>query len=233
MPTSADVAADVAARLVTRLVDIQVVRPDPVGGAHRRRPSASTCCRRINSSPSRGSVDWRRVEIYWGDERFVPADSRRPEREAGQGGPAGRGRRWTRRWCTRWPPSDGEFGADLDAAAAAYGRLVDRRDEPFDVTLLGLGPDGHVASIFPEHPAVYDDRTVVAVRNSPKPPPTRISLSLPTIRTSHEVWVVTAGAGKAGAVAMAFGAAGEMAVPAVGAVGTVRTLVADRPGRRL
>jgi len=222
LPTAADVAADVAARLVTRLVDIQASGRIPAvvltGGT-----IGIDLLRRIKTSPSRDSVDWRRVEIYWGDERFVPAAS--PERNEAQArdalldsvelNPA---------LVHPMAASDGAFGADLDAAASAYADLVDRRDEPFDVTLLGLGPDGHVASIFPEHPGVYDDRTALPVRHSPKLPPSRISLSLPTIRTSHEVWVVTAGTEKSGAVAMAFGGAGEVAVPAVGAVGTVRTL---------
>src|SRR6185312_1036616 len=109
--------------------------------------------------------------------------------------------------------SDGPFGADVDAAAEAYARVIDRRTG-FDVLMLGMGPEGHVASIFPESPAVYEDRTVVAVRNCPKPPPTRISLTLPTIRTAQEVWLVTAGAGKAAAVAMALDGAGEVALPA-------------------
>ena len=119
--------------------------------------------------------------------------------------------------------SDGEFGDDVDAAAAAYGDIVDGRDG-LDLVMLGMGDEGHVASIFPESPAVYDTRPVVAVRNCPKPPPTRISLTLPTIRRANEVWIITAAASKAGAVAMALGGAGEVALPAAGATGRSRTL---------
>ena len=98
--------------------------------------------------------------------------------------------------------------------------------------MLGMGPEGHVASIFPESPAVYDDRSVVAVRNCPKPPPTRISLTLPTIRTAPGGLDRHRGRGKAGAVAMAFGGAGEVALPAAGAVGAARTLwLLDRDRR--
>ena len=90
--------------------------------------------------------------------------------------------------------------------------------------MLGMGGEGHVASIFPESPAVYDTRPVVAVRNCPKPPPTRVSLTLPTIREATEVWIITSGQAKAGAVALALGGAGEVAVPAAGATGRTRTL---------
>jgi 6-phosphogluconolactonase len=72
---------------------------------------------------------------------------------------------------------------------------------------------------------VYEtERTVVAVRNCPKPPPTRISLTLPAIRRAREVWLMTTGTGKAAAVAMALGGAGEVQVPAAGARGQRRTL---------
>ena len=85
--------------------------------------------------------------------------------------------------------------------------------------LLGVGPDGHVASLFPEQPALYDDRAVVAVHGAPKPPPTRVSLTLPTIALADEVWLVVAGADKAPAVRMALGGAGEVQIPAAGARG--------------
>ncbi len=221
LPTASDVAAEVAGRLVTKLVDLQAAGRIPsvvlTGGTLGIELLA-----KIRSSPSCASVDWRRVEFFWGDERFVAADSDdRNEKQARQA------------LLDHIPvdpelvhpmaASDGPFGDDVDAGAAAYAELVDAKG-PFDITLLGLGPDGHVASIFPEHPGVYDRRTAIAVRNSPKPPPIRISLTLPTIRNSVEVWVITGGSSKADAVAMALDGAGEVAIPAVGAVGTVRTL---------
>ena len=176
----------------------------------------------ITALPARDEVDWARVEFFWGDERFVPADD--PERNDLQArealldsvsvDPA---------LVHPMAASDGEFGADVDAAAAAYAAIVG--DQPsFDVVMLGIGPEGHVASIFPDSPAVHDDRVVVAVRDCPKPPPTRISMTLPTIRGATEVWIVTAGEGKAQAVATALGGAGEVSLPAAGAVGTSRTL---------
>ena len=176
----------------------------------------------IASLPARDEVDWSRVEFFWGDERFVAADD--PERNDLQARealldslPVDPAR------VHPMAASDGEFGSDVEAAAAAYAEIIGA-EPSFDVVMLGIGPEGHVASIFPDSPAVHDDRTVVAVRDCPKPPPTRISLTLPTIRTAAEVWVVTAGQGKAQAVATALAGAGEVSLPAAGAVGTSRTL---------
>jgi 6-phosphogluconolactonase len=92
------------------------------------------------------------------------------------------------------------------------------------VLLLGVGPDGHVASLFPGTPGLYDERVVVPVRGAPKPPPTRLSLSLQAINAAREVWLVTAGEEKAAAVRMALSGAGPTAIPAAGAKGRSRTL---------
>jgi len=81
-----------------------------------------------------------------------------------------------------------------------------------------------VASLFPAMPALYDDRSVVAVRGAPKPPPTRLTLTLPSIRSAREVWVLAAGAEKAGAVRLALSDVGPVQVPAAGARGRQRTL---------
>jgi 6-phosphogluconolactonase len=130
-------------------------------------------------------------------------------------------------------PSDGKFGDDPDAAAEAYAAVLAAAARPeddvpvpsFDVLLLGVGEEGHVASIFPDSPAVHEtERTVVAVRNCPKPPPTRISLTLPAIRAAQEVWLMTTGDSKAAAVAMALTGASEVQLPAAGARGKRRTL---------
>lgn len=214
-------AATTAARLVTRLVDLQSAGRVPAIALTGGGVGIATL-QQVAAAPARDAVDWRRLDIYWGDERFVPADDdERNEKQAREAlldhvdlDPAR---------VHPMAPSDGEFGDDVDAAAQAYAALLAGRDG-FDVVMLGMGPEGHVASVFPESPAVYDDRTVVAVRNCPKPPPTRVSLTLPTIRTAAEVWLMVAGQGKAGAVAMALGGAGEVAVPAAGAVGISRTL---------
>jgi 6-phosphogluconolactonase len=90
--------------------------------------------------------------------------------------------------------------------------------------MLGIGPEGHVASLFPGMPAVYDNRPVVAVRGSPKPPPTRISFTFPTIGAAREVWILASGAEKSGAIALALSGAGPVQLPAAGARGRQRTL---------
>ena len=94
----------------------------------------------------------------------------------------------------------------------------------FDVLLLGVGEDGHVASVFPEHPVAYETRPVSAVRGSPKPPPVRLTLTLPAINTAEEVWLIAAGTGKSSAVRMALSGAGPVQVPAAGVHGVDRTL---------
>ncbi|MFD0803923.1 6-phosphogluconolactonase [Streptomonospora algeriensis] len=95
----------------------------------------------------------------------------------------------------------------------------------FDVCLLGLGPDAHVASLFPDQPALYEEeRAVVSVHDAPKPPPTRISLTFRAIRAAREVWILASGEGKADAVRLALSGAGPTQVPAAGAYGRSRTL---------
>ena len=84
----------------------------------------------------------------------------------------------------------------------------------FDLCLLGLGPDGHVASLFPRHPSADATGAVIAVRNSPKPPPERISLTLPVLNRSGAVWFLVSGEDKADAVAKALVRNGSEPVPA-------------------
>jgi 6-phosphogluconolactonase len=92
------------------------------------------------------------------------------------------------------------------------------------VLLLGMGPEGHVASIFPESPAVRDERSVFAVRDCPKPPPTRISLGFGAINTAEEVWLLVSGEGKAEAVARALDGDEEpVRLPAAGVHGVRAT----------
>ncbi|HVV13105.1 6-phosphogluconolactonase [Amycolatopsis sp.] len=224
-------AAAVAARLVTRLVDLQAAK----GSASLVLTGGSTgiaVLEELRAAPARDAVDWSRLDLYWGDERFVPADDdERNEKQARAAlldhVPVDPKR------VHAMAASDGEFGDDVDAAAAAYARVLadnalpeDHGDVPsFDITLLGLGGEGHTASVFPESPAVYEtERSVVAVRNCPKPPPTRVSLTLPAIRRSHDVWLLTTGEAKADAVAMALSGAGEVQLPVAGARGRRRTL---------
>jgi 6-phosphogluconolactonase len=224
-------AAAAAARLVTRIVDVQAAKGSAsvvlTGGG-----TGIAILKELRESSARDAIDWSRLDVYWGDERFVPADSdERNEKQAREAlldhVPLDPKR------VHAMAPSDGEFGDDVDAAAAAYAEVLaanahpeDHGDVPsFDIMLLGLGGEGHTASIFPESPAVYEkERSVVAVRNCPKPPPTRISLTLPAIRRARDVWLVTGGDAKADAVALALAGAGEVQIPVAGARGDRRTL---------
>ncbi|MDZ4268107.1 MAG: 6-phosphogluconolactonase [Mycobacterium sp.] len=173
-------------------------------------------------------VDWQKVHVYWGDERFVPHDDdERNDKQA----------REALLDHVEIPEvnvhamaaTDGEFGDDLDAAAAGYAELLtatlDAPEPEFDVHLLGMGPEGHINSLFPDTPAVREsERLVVGVTDSPKPPPRRITLTLPAVARSREVWLVVSGAGKAEAVAAAINGAAPVDVPAAGAVGREATV---------
>jgi 6-phosphogluconolactonase len=177
----------------------------------------------LAAAPARERIDWTAVDVWWGDERFVPADDReRNEKQARDalldqvGVPDER--------VHAMPPSDGDFAEPEDAAAWYAGELAaaapSGQDLPrFDVLLLGIGPEGHVASIFPESPAATDDRPVFAVRNCPKPPPTRVSLGFSAINTAEEVWLLVSGAAKASAVARALAGADAVELPAAGVHG--------------
>jgi len=175
-------------------------------------------------------IDWHCVQLFFGDDRFVPADD--AERNDKQAREALLGRiDIPAANVHAMPASDGRCGDDLDAAALAYQQVLAASAEPgrpapdFDVHLLGMGAEGHVNSLFPDTPAVRETtRLVVGVPDSPKPPPRRITLTLPAVRRSRQVWLVVSGAAKAEAVAAAVGGADPVAVPAAGAVGSEQTV---------
>lgn len=165
-------------------------------------------------------VDWRRVEFWWGDERYVPTES--PDRNAGQSlallaasiplDPAR----------VHPMPSRGMGYADLQQAALHYAS--DLGDTVFDICLLGMGEDGHVASLFPDHPS-FDPQAathVIGVTDSPKPPPDRLSLTLPVLNASSQTWLIVAGDDKAASAARAIG--GDSTLPAGAVQGRDRTV---------
>lgn len=170
-------------------------------------------------------IDWSNVHLFWGDERFVPADD--DERNEKQTREALLGRiAIPAENVHPMAASDGEFGDSIEDAAAAYADVLAAVTGPlFDVHLLGMGPEGHINSLFPHTPAVRETtRLVVGVDDCPKPPPRRITLTLPAIQRSREVWLMVSGSGKADAVAAAVGGADPDDVPAAGAVGTDATV---------
>ncbi|HEY8534771.1 MAG TPA: 6-phosphogluconolactonase [Micromonospora sp.] len=222
-------AQAVAARLIVKLIDAQAERGEASLVLSGGRIAAAVQ-RAIRTLPARDAVDWSRVDVWWGDERFLP--SGHPERNETQARealldalPLDPAR------VHPMPASDGPDGDDPEAAAARYAAELAAAARPgtavlphFDVLLLGVGEDGHVASVFPGHPVVYETRMVSAVRGSPKPPPTRITLTLPAINTADEVWLVAAGVDKAQPIGVAMAGSGPVQLPAAGVHGVSRTL---------
>lgn len=231
-----EMARAAAARLVARVADAQSARGTAsvvlTGGRNGNGLLAA-----LASAPGRDSVDFSRLELWWGDERFLPEGD--PERNVTQAraafldsAPLDPAR------VHAMPPSDGPYGSDVDSAAEAYAAELAAAARPeggssgvplsvpcFDVLLLGVGPDTHVASLFPGLPGVREtERPVVAVRDAPKPPPVRISLTLPAIRAAREVWLLAAGEDKAEAASLALSGAAPERAPAAGAYGRERTL---------
>src|SRR5690606_20572157 len=153
-------AEAVAARLLVRLIDAQAARGEAslvlTGGR-----VAATVYRALAASPARHAVDWSRVDLWWGDERFLPAGH--PDRNETQARSALAGLPLDETRVHPMPASDGPAGADPEAAAARYARLLAGAGHPaalphFDVLLLGVGEDGHVASIFPVQPGASETR---------------------------------------------------------------------------
>jgi 6-phosphogluconolactonase len=227
--TAQGLADAVAARLITRLVDVQSAgrraRIVLTGGT-----IADQIHRAVAASDARDAVDWAAVEIWWGDERFVPADD--PERNERQAREALLDALPLDPAMVHPMPAPEQAGNDPDAAAARYAEELAAATDPgdrggvptFDVLMLGVGPDGHVASLFPGRPALYDERPVAGVRGSPKPPPVRITLTMPTLQRAYDVWFVVSGTDKAQAVRLALSGAGAVQVPAAGPRGIQNTL---------
>ncbi|MDQ2796926.1 MAG: 6-phosphogluconolactonase [Actinomycetota bacterium] len=176
------------------------------------------------------TLSWDRVHVWWGDERWVPSAS------ADRNDLPALAKLFDKvdidpAKLHRMPASDAEF-PDAESAAAAYAAelaayAINGESVPrFDVVLLGIGPDGHCASLFPDQagPRVLD-RAVIAVHNSPKPPPDRLSLTFPSLNAANEIWFVASGDGKADAVAAALsGDADGVHVPSAGPRGRDHTL---------
>lgn len=180
------------------------------------------------ADPRAAEIDWSLVHFWWGDERFVPRDD--PERNSVQ----------SRQALLDHIPVPAENvhevagsddGITLDEAAAAYAAELARfgTDEnpwpSFVVCFLGVGPDGHIASLFPDRSEVtVTDEAALPVRNSPKPPPERVTLTRPVLNSSKRVWLVLTGADKASALGLALAGASYTSVPAAGAKGRKRTV---------
>ena len=223
-PNPQVLAEAVAARTLLTIIDL-LAEPNRkrvdiavTGGTDGNRVFAA-----MNASPLNDAVDWSRVHVWWGDERFVAADD--DDRNAKQA------RRFlnilverglmpeenihempadTRDAAQIAAATDEENDAVLADAAAAYQKeLIEQLgEEPtLDIALFGVGPDAHFASLFPGRSEVLIDDPhvlVAGVRDSPKPPPLRVTLTVPMIARSRRTWVFASGERKADAVAAAF-----------------------------
>lgn len=212
-PDGDAVARATAARLLLALLDAQAVRR-PLHVALTGGTVGTKTLTEIAASPLRDLVDWSGVHLWWGDERYVESSS--GDRNEGQAREAMIDALGVPDENVHPFPAD-DGATSLDEAAAAFAEVLqahaaDGAEWPvFDVTLLGVGPDGHVASLFPgKESLAVTDRSVVAEPDSPKPPPARLSLTLPVLNASRQVWLVVAGADKRDAVAAALTAGSDL-----------------------
>lgn len=221
------VAQATAARLVLDISDLlmrqRLVHVVLTGGTVGIKSLAA-----VAASPLRRAVEWDRVHFWWGDERYLPTGD--PERNETQA-------RHALLDALNVAPEQVHAmpalvdGVSVDEAAAAYAlemaRFAGTRQEgvpDWDILMLGMGPDGHIASLFPGHPTVnVTDRPTVGETDSPKPPPARLSLTMPAINAANAVWLVIAGEEKAAAAARAVAGGDVLETPAAGATGRVVT----------
>ncbi|MET0525379.1 MAG: 6-phosphogluconolactonase [Nocardioides sp.] len=219
-PDAAALATAVAGELLSRLADAQAAGHVPqialTGGG-----IAEAVHRELARLSPGSGVDWARVVVWWGDERFVARDS------ADRNAKGAREAFLDSVGATQvheMPSTDD--AADVDAAATAYSTTVrEHGADEFDVVMLGLGPDGHVASLFPGHPALDDAGIAVGVTGSPKPPPERVSLTFAALNRARSVWFLVSGEQKATAVAAALAPDGDLHdIPARGVTGGEETI---------
>jgi 6-phosphogluconolactonase len=219
----AEVAAAAAERFLQRMAAAQARGEEPhvalTGGSIAHALHQQIALR----APSH-EVDWTRVVFWWGDERFVAPDS--PDRNALDAREVFLDVVGATQ-VHQMPSTAGS--ADVEAAASAYSDLLrSSGGGEFDLVMLGMGPDGHVASLFPGFPQLdVDDRIAVGVTGSPKPPPDRVSLTFPALNRTRAVWFLVTGDGKADAVRRALAEDGDLHdTPARG----IRPAPLDGPG---
>lgn len=228
LPDPGALATAVAERFLSRIVKRtergRTVHVMLTGGWMARAVLAAAA-----TDPRIDAIDWSLVHFWWSDERFVPA------------GHEDRNDAHSRRQLLDLleipaenvhtaPASDD--GIDLDAAAERYAAELarfggdDNPDWPdFDIVFLGVGPDAHIASLFPDREAIQvSDRAVVAVRDAPKAPVERVTITRPVINSAERVWMVLAGPDKAAPLGLALAGASYESVPAAGAKGRRRTV---------
>lgn len=214
-----DVSASVAAALLDRVIDLQatqaIVHLCLTGG-----DTANAMYEKFAELAPDSGLDASKLQLWWGDERFVPATD--PARNSLQA-------------ISRLARTISIKSADTHMMAAADGRKdphesaaeyeAELGETTFDITLLGIGRDGHVASLFPGHPSsATTTRAVIGVTDSPKEPSERITLTQQSLSRSHEVWFIATGEKKAEAVSAALDPSPDATLPGAMIRGTTATL---------
>lgn len=171
-------------------------------------------------------INPRLLHVWWSDERYVPVgDADRNDSVV----PALAVESGVHCHSVQGPDSS----TSVHDSAVSYGQqlhlaLTTRfcaSNTLMDVCLLSIGPDGHIASLFPEHPALDSVSGTIAIEDSPKPPPVRVTWTYPTINASEQVWLIATGAEKAERVTEVLAGTDFHEIPASGARGKSQTLL--------
>ena len=215
-------ATTVAGELLSRLVEAQRAGRTPqialTGGS-----IADAVHREVARLAPESGVDWSRVVLWWGDDRFVEPGSQ--DRNADQAGDAFLDAVGLDAAHVHEVPSTADVGSVAEAATAYSDALRQHGSGEFDVVMLGVGPDGHVASLFPGHAALdVDDQIAVGITDSPKPPPERVTLTFAALNRTRAAWFLVSGEEKSAAVASALGGADVHETPAAGVSGSQETI---------
>ena len=193
---SRDVASAVA-RTITRVVLAREHCSLVLSGGSTPRPM-----HRLLASTYGSAVPWSNVDVFWGDERFVPAMDPRSNFGTAQTDlldevPVLE---------ERVHPIHTHLGSPQESAEA-YGQVVrtffQDRPQRFDLVLLGVGEDGHTASLFPHSPALHQVNRAAVATESPGDGLGRITLTLPVLTAAHLIFVVVSGSNKAEALTRA------------------------------
>jgi len=183
-----DAPEDMGAAVARRVVELAAQAIASRGVFHVALAGGETprtCYEKLRSLP----IEWQHVQVYFGDERCLPAgDARRNDAMA----------RETLLANVAIPPGNiHAIPAELGPpeAAARYAVML-ANAVPLDLVLMGMGEDGHVASLFPNNPATESMAAVVPVFNAPKPPDERVSLGMATLNAARQRIFLVAGAGK-------------------------------------
>lgn len=204
---AAELADVVAHRFLDRIVALQATQ-DVVHVCLTGGTTANLMYERFADLVPGSGLDVPRLQLWWTDERFVPATD--PDRNSLQAVTRlARTLEINSATTHTMPAADGR----VDAHQCASEYAAELGDTHFDVMLLGVGEDGHVGSIFPNHQSFEaTTRTVIGVTESPKAPAERITLTIPALSRADELWFIANGTGKADAVARSI--QGDISLPA-------------------